>query len=322
MGRFFVLFFCLIFSFPALAADGLLKDQRLISGGTERSYDLFIPPAFQNKKKPLVIILQGHGARASMITGSMGKRNPYNVWLDIAQREGLAVVIPNGVKGSDGFRGWNDCREDARTNPDTDDVRFLRDLTAFLVHNYAVDPSRVYVTGTSNGGHLTIRMALEGQDLIAAAAPVVAAMPAKSQCRAGPGKVPILFINGTEDPIMPYAGGLVGKKKNARQSDRGSVFSVNDSVLWWIKHNGAESNKPEIFSFPDHDPDDDSTAVKYMYHGPVPVALIKVTGGGHTEPSLSHHYRSFYTMFVGPQNKDFEMAEEVWAFFKDKRKNP
>lgn len=94
-------------------------------------------------------------------------------------------------------------------------------------------------------------------------------------------------------------------------------MSVEDSVSWWVENNGADV-KSSVSAFTDRDPKDGSTAEKYYYPGSFPVALIKVKGAGHTEPSLTRHYRALYRWLVDGQNRDFETAEEVWSFFKDK----
>ena len=312
----FVLLFCLLISLPALAKrDGLHADQIFIHDGVERLYDLYVPPGYEKTRMPLVVILHGHGGNAQMVTR---KRNPspYKAWLDIADREGLILLLPVGVKSPDGWRGWNDCRGDSKVLPSTDDVGFLRSLIHMTIRQKHADPARVYVTGTSNGAFMTLRMALEAQDLVAAAAPVVAAMAGKSECMAGSKKVPILFMDGTADPLVHYEGGYVGSKKDGQK--RGLTLSIPDSVAWWVRHNGAAS-KPAFSKFPDKDPDDDSTVEKYVYGGKAPVVLIKMIGAGHTEPSLRWHYGWLYTMIVKKQNKDIEMAEEVWSFFRDKR---
>lgn len=233
----------------------------------------------------------------------------------MAKRERLVLAFPDGAVSPDKRQGWNDCRKDATTNPSSDDVGFLRALIERMVREHHADPAQVYVTGTSNGGFMSLRMAVEAPDLIAASAPVAAAMPAVNECATGRERIPVLFINGTEDPLVKYAGGFVFNNKG----DRGSSLPVEESVAWWVRHNGA-ADRPVFSLFPDTDPDDGSTAEKYVYSGPAPVVLIKVTGGGHTEPSLTRHYRPLFRMIVKRQNKDFEMAEEVWSFFKDQRK--
>ena len=52
-----------------------------------------------------------------------------------------------------------------------DDVGFISALIEELVADYQVDPSRVSVTGFSNGAMMTFRLACELSGKIAAAAP-------------------------------------------------------------------------------------------------------------------------------------------------------
>ncbi len=308
----FLVFLFMYVSVRALDLDGYTKGRFLVSGGIKRTYDLYVPHAKPHGKRPLVLVIHGHTGSAQKI---INEHNPNRAWLDVAQRENFIVVIPNGLVGPDGFTGWNDCRKDNTTNTNVDDLGFIKLLIQTLVQEQEVDPARVYVTGTSNGGHLSLRLAMEAPELIAAAAPVVASMPAINECTPSQKPVPVLFINGTEDPLLPFEGGQVGKK--TKTENRGTVMSVEDSISWWVENNGADV-KSSVSAFADRDPKDGSTAEKYSYSGSSPVALIKVKGAGHTEPSLSYHYRALFRFIVDGQNRDFETAEEVWAFFKDK----
>lgn len=296
----------------ALDLDGYASELALVSGGLERTYDVYAPPTETKRKRPLVVVLHGYTGSAKKI---MKNNNPNRAWLDVALCENFIVAIPNGLAGPKGFPSWNDCRKDNTRNTDADDLAFIKALIQTLIREHQADPSRVYVTGTSNGGHMSLRLALEAPDIIAAAAPIVAAMPQSSECKPMGRPVSILFINGTYDPILPYGGSQADK--NAKKSDGGTVLPVEDSVAWWVRNNGADTD-PVITKFRDADLKDGGMVLKYFYPGPAPVALIKVTGGGHTEPSLSHHYGALYRLIVDGQNRDFETAEEVWQFFKDK----
>ena len=53
---------------------------------------------------------------------------PYKVWLNIAQQENIILIVPNGTN-----KGWNDCRNDASGNPNSDDVLFTKNLIDFAL---------------------------------------------------------------------------------------------------------------------------------------------------------------------------------------------
>jgi polyhydroxybutyrate depolymerase len=302
------------------AVSGLLKDQIMVSDGYRRTYDLYLPGKILNKAVPLILLLHGHRGDADVMTGENGKRAPYKVWLSIAEREGLILLIPDGEYGSDNYRGWNDCREDARTNPPTDDVKFLDTLVDVVSEQYPVDPGRVYASGTSNGGNMVYRLAQEAGDKYKAVAAIVAAMPEKNKCSGPERPISVLIMNGTQDPILPYAGGGVGRRKSDKE-ERGSVLSAAESVEYWATNNGI-SSRPSVKDYPDINTKDGSTVrVKHYVGGRdnTEVVLYEIRGGGHTEPSRHEHYRRLYSYIVGKQNKDIEMAEEVWRFFARNR---
>ena len=291
------------------------KDQKLKIDGVERSYDLYVPDT-ASAKRPLVLLLHGHVGSARLMEGRFGVPAPYTRWLELAKQNDMLVAIPNGEKGSDRKRGWNDCRADAKTNPTTDDVKFLLAMIEAIDHEHPVDQSRIYANGTSNGGNMVIRLALEVPEYFAAVAAVVANHPGKSECHDKRVPISVLFMNGTADPLMPYKGGQVGKDKHAR----GAVLSTAESVDYWVKLDGTKS-QPVVYRFPDVDPEEKSTVVRYSYTGGrdnTEVVLYEIVNGGHSEPSKREKYRWLYKHIAGNQNHDIEMADEVWGFFEDK----
>ncbi len=290
---------------PALFA-GLQFDQLL--GG--RTYHFYAPPRSVTERRPLVLLLHGNGGSADQIIGRNGKAAPFKRWLDIASRERLFLLIPNGTASEGASQGWNDCRGDATSNPTVDDVSFL--LSALQeVTPQGVDVNQVFATGISNGGHLSLRLAIEHPEVFHAVAPVVATMPAASECAAPTKPVSVFFLNGTEDPILPYDGGFV-----SNSGARGSVLSTRASVDVWRSVNGV--TEPEIErALPDIAKDDGCTLTDFSSRSAWPtVRLLRGDKGGHTEPSLTERYGSAFLLVVGRQNKDLEMADEVWTFFK------
>lgn len=45
---------------------------------------------------------------------------------------------------------------------------------------------------------------------------------------------------------------------------------------------------------------------------------MKIEGGGHAEPSRPRRDPAMLNRFPGRQNGDREVAEQAWAYFKDK----
>jgi polyhydroxybutyrate depolymerase len=290
--------------------------QRFTHEGIERIY-LVRAPANGKPPVAIVVMLHGHTGSAEQLTGRSGKPAPYRQWNAIADREGLLLVAPQGVDGGDGKAGWNDCRADADSNPDIDDVAFIAAIIAAVHRDHRVSTGRVYVLGSSNGGQMALRMAIERPDMITAAAAIVASMPAHSECAAPTRFVPVLFINGTEDPLMPFKGGSVGEDT----FQRGSVLSTPASVDLWAKLAGAVSTL-EATPMPDLSAEDNSRVFREthaMRHGQPAVVLYRIEGGGHVEPSRKERYPRWLSRWLGAQNADIEMADEAWAFFRGQR---
>jgi polyhydroxybutyrate depolymerase len=313
MKRWLVIFALLVLvgSVAAEVAPGFVHRTHL-HDGIQRSY-LLRTPSGGSPPKAIVVMLHGHAGSAEQLTGRSGKPAPYRRWNAIADREGLLLVAPQGVDGGDGKSGWNDCRADADSNPTTDDAAFIAAVVTALRREYAVPSNRVYVLGTSNGGNMALRMAIERPDMIAAAAAIVASMPSRSECAAPTRAVPMLFMNGTDDPLMPFAGGQVGKDR----FQRGSVLSAEASVALWARLAGAAST-PRTTALPDRNTADGSRVMRKVHanaQGRNVVMLYRIEGGGHLEPSRTQRYPRWLTRILGRQNGDIEMAEEVWAFF-------
>ncbi len=313
MKRWLVIFAVLILVGSVAARSAPEFEQRSYGHeGIARTYLLRAPA---NGKPPaaIVVMLHGHTGSAERLTGSNGTPAPYRQWNAIADRENLLLVAPQGLKGGDGKSGWNDCRANAQSNPRSDDVAFINGIVTTLRREYRVASNRVYVLGSSNGGQMALRMAIERPDMITAAAAIIASMSARSECAAPTRFVPVLFMNGTEDPLMPFEGGSVGD--DAFQ--RGSVLSTQASVDLWAKLSGT-SSIPEATPMPDLSTEDNSRVFREthaMRSGRPVAVLYRIEGGGHLEPSRKARYPRWLSRWLGAQNADIEMAEEIWAFF-------
>lgn len=289
--------------------DMLITDQTIDVAGEQRSYHLYLPDT--PSSAPVVILFHGNSGSSDQLLGLNGRIAPYKVWLDVAKRENVILVVPDGLSGSNGKQGWNDCRTDAPTNPTSNDVAFISELIDFIQTNHASSTSKVYAHGTSNGGHMVMRLAEEIPQELNAVAFIAASKPANSQCAESTLPLSALIMNGTGDPITPHEGGQI-------DSGRGEVLSVRGTITYWVNRNQTETTPVES-DVADTNQNDASTVKRYSYQNGSNQTVVEnyeVINGGHTEPSIDQRYSSIFRLIVGNQNGDLEMAETVWQFFQ------
>jgi polyhydroxybutyrate depolymerase len=228
-----VLYFLALFSLPATiwARDwqpsSKLPLHTLKVDGLERSFLVYVPPGYKGKEKlPLVIALHGGGKG----DGEKAAKN-YD-FSALARRQRFITVYPNGI---DAY--WRDGRgytHRGESGESVDDVAFISALIDHFVQNKGADPKRVYVTGISNGGMMTLRLGCEIAPKLAAIAPVIANTPKNIYGHCQPGaSLPVLIMNGTEDPLMPWDGGHV----HLFRKKMGEVVSTDETLRFWVSHN-------------------------------------------------------------------------------------
>lgn len=292
---------------PSTKSGVLLQNQTFSVSGIDRNYHIYLPEV--KTDSPVVMLLHGNSGSSDQILGILPVKSPFKLWLDIAERENLILVVPDGLTGPNGKQGWNDCRNDAPTNPVADDVTFLSSLIDSVQQTYATSNSNVFSVGISNGALMTMRLADEIPQKISAVALVVASRPVNSECPNSDIPLPVLIMNGTADPILPYYGGQI-------KGNRGDVYSTPETVEYWINRNSTDIIPLETI-IEDKDPNDESTTKRFTYlngQNNTVIEHYEVLNGGHTEPSIAERYGPIYSMIVGNQNGDFEMAEEIWRF--------
>ncbi len=177
---------------------------------------------------PLIVALHGGGGNgASMIAR----------WADQARRAGVIVVAPDGIGRNDRMGTWNAggcCGEAASRG--VDDIAFVAAVIDDVARRTAVDPRRIYITGFSNGGMLTHRVAIALGNRIAAAAVVSGAMFGDEPRAVAP--VPMLVIHGEHDDVVPFAGGNSPKGFVGRMQSR-PFLATRRSVDAWRTTNGC-----------------------------------------------------------------------------------
>lgn len=277
--------------------------------GVKRSYTAQLPA---KKPAPLVVVLHGKTQRgADMVART--------AWPQLARREGLAVVFPDGLN-----HAWADARTKAgpalRGPPEgTDDVAFIAKLIEKLVADGTADAKRVYVTGISNGGAMAMTLACARADLLAAAASVIMNLTDEAAVTCHPSRpLPILIMNGTADPLVPYEGG-----RGSGYYAADGFWSTDETLAFWRKLNGCDADELTEADLPDRSPTDQSTVTRISSRCPAghDVVLYRVNRGGHRMPGFAPDARfpKVATGLLGPQNSDIDGAETMWAFFSQFR---
>lgn len=272
--------------------------------GRERLALLHVPPVLdETKPAPLVFAFHGGGGTAAN-TLSLTKLH------ELADREGFLVVFPQGIGNS-----WNDGRVTQVSQAHregVDDLAFIDALLARLLETRRIDPKRVFATGISNGGMFTHHLAANRAEKFAAIAPVVGGITKPFHERFKPAAaVSVLIIQGTDDPLVPYAGGQVLPR---RKEDRGSIISTDEAVRLWVNANACQqASAPTMLA--DADPADGCQTEVTQWKGGrdgSEVRLYQVKGGGHTWPDGPQYLPE---AIIGRVTHDFD-SQAIWDFFK------
>lgn len=293
---FFLLLTAGVLITPARAQQNI--SAQLNHAGRERTYQVHLPRGHETRKPaPLVLALHGGGSQGR----SMINLTRFN---QLADQHGFVVAYPDGE-----FRRWNDGRQsgvaDSRM---VDDVGFLSALIDTLAREYGIDRGRVYATGISNGGFMSLRLACDLADKITAIAPVAATMGRDLSARCKPSQpVSVLLIAGTEDPLVPYEGGRVQVRGG------GAIVSADAAVERWVEINGCKA--PPAIEDLLNTADDGTRTRRSTYPGCVQgseVVFLRIEGGGHTWPGGSQYLP---VARIGRASRDFDASEEIWWFF-------
>lgn len=272
----------------------------------ERSFEIYIPANYSDKLSyPVVFILHGGGGSAKGLIRTTNSR--FN---ELADENGFIAVYPNGIEKS-----WNDGARDSvgiARKLNINDVGFFEKMLENLDAEYNIDTKNIFVCGISNGGFMAQRLAFELSDKIKGIGVVAANLSKVLERQKYPeNPVSVIFINGTDDPIVPYNGGevCVFRKK------RGEIFSVVETITIWKKINAC-TQETEQYVYPDTANNDNCNAIKSEWINPenpkLKVAAVTIKNGGHTWPGTR---RNLPKWLVGNTNKDMNGCDEIWNFF-------
>jgi polyhydroxybutyrate depolymerase len=271
-----------------------------VFGGVSRNYTIYVPPTYDpSQPTPLVLALHGRPDSGYGIAYLLDMN-------ETARLNNFIVVYPDGVEQS-----WNYTRgfPEYDVNP-LDDTAFLKTLIDDLSLDLNIDRQRVYVTGFSNGGFMTQRLACEAYDTFAAFAVIGATVTNGfvEICEGSP-PVHIMFIHGTHDESIPW-GGL------AREDGLVITWSVFDSLTFWATHNhcNPEQSTQEPLAQSGQSPD--TSLILFTLGGcedNTDIPFYIVEGGGHNIPGVPDRLDSDR---FGAVNMDMRAPDTIWEFFQ------
>lgn len=191
-----------------------------------------------------------------------------------------------------------------KSSSNVDDVAFFTQMLDALGNKFSVDNARIYAVGLSEGGFMSMRLGCALGDRIAAVGTVGAAMPKTMICL--PQRpVPMVMINGTSDPVVPYGGGT---EKNMSLA----TLSAEDSAKSWARIDHCQE-KPEKSKLPEHGKGGMETKVD-TYDGcqqNAQVVLYSIKGAGNTWPGGEQYEPE---NAIGKTSNDLDGNQVIWSF--------
>lgn len=269
--------------------DYILIHEKMQVDQVEREYIIFQPKVI--KQNVILIGLHGRGGTGEELMW----KTEFN---QLAEKEGFLIVYPFGLN-----KAWVDGRKLPDEDSRADDEKFLLTLKEKLQKEFGI--RKFFLFGYSNGGFMTQKMAFKYPDSFSGYASVVSTISENLSKEKPKQPVPVLFINGTEDPIVPYKGGMI-------QGNRGNVLAAEDTVKHWVKWNKC-SVKPDAEII-----NQQTDGVKVFSHtytnckSGKPVRFLKLEGAGHGWPGKLEEEKPGFGKFTSEINAN----EEIWKFFK------
>ncbi|MFA5141065.1 MAG: PHB depolymerase family esterase [Elusimicrobiota bacterium] len=277
---------------------GASEPRKLIHAGEGRTYLLHIPKGLKTPA-PIVVVLHGGGGRGRGMERLSG-------FSRLADEEGFIAAYPDGLG-----RNWYDGREGDISDAHRlkrDDAGFIEAMLDAISLEHPVDPKRVYATGISNGAFFSHYLAAVLPGRFAAIAPVVGGLADPFHKVFNPLRpVSVLMIQGTRDPLVPYKGGDVARK-------RGRLIPTEEAARLWAKANGCQGS-PQEEILPDQDPEDGCLLKRRVWQGCKAggaVELLVMEGAGHTWPS---GFQYLPKRVIGRVCRELD-SSTLWRFFK------
>ena len=271
---------------------------------SDRTFLLHVPPDYTTKTPlPLVVVLHGafnSGSQTETETGFSA----------LADTKRFLVAYPEGIGIFGLFQHWNagHCCGKAASSQ-VDDVSFVAEVISNVRQRFAVDPTRIYMAGMSNGGMLTYRFVTERTGDLAAAAVVSAAIGSTTDNGMQPWHLqqpeksfPIIGFHGLADETIPFNTVPVPTTNGKRL-----FLPVTDAIDFWQNANDCEATPVASIS--------NNGSVKHLAwkncQEGSSLEFVLLKGWGHQWPA------PFFTSQLAADHplRGFNATKQIWEFF-------
>ncbi|KAK4160279.1 putative feruloyl esterase C [Cladorrhinum sp. PSN259] len=178
-----------------VTASSTTTPLRITSNSKNREFFVRLPPNYDSSHPyRLILTLHALGGQASQVVAGTGGYVPYYGLPPLANDTTNAIfVVPNGLNN-----GWG--------NQNGEDVAFIRQVISTVESDLCVDQDLRFSTGFSYGAAMSYSLACSlGNEIRAVAA--LSGNPQISGCAAGSEPVAYYGQHGTQDQVLPIAGG-------------------------------------------------------------------------------------------------------------------
>lgn len=201
---------------------------------------------------------------------------------DYARTSGTILVYPNGIDGR-----WT-ISPSLSKGPD--DTTFLLTLINNLYAGGLLDRQKIFLAGFGSGGKMALQFACDHADTIAGVAAISAQLLKEDATHCHPSRpVPLLLINGTADPRMPYQGGKI-----EREGEQEILASTEETLAPFAQAADCSSQPRSVTPLVDRRPEDGSRPFLEKFNQcRVPIELLRIEGGGHALPGRRNASNTF-----------------------------
>ncbi len=307
-----------------------------------RTFEYYIPSSCNvtNNATPVPLLFSFHG---------LGSSGPGQIDLTkfdaLADAEGFIAVYPDATALDEHDSRWSDCMTANNwTLPGltgsnimwncgaingtpiaplqycagVDDVGFTADIVDWFEANYAINTSRIYATGMSNGAMFSYYLAFNLAGVFAGIGPVTGPMDLNlGNATTTPAPTTVIAIRSPTDPIIPEAGECTPEGRPVHMCNNFG-YSTPDTITYWREVNNTTTG-PVTTVWTDDDIDG-STITRSVYSegtNGTRVVLFWETGSvggydiGHTWPGGPQYTVAYY---IGSVSYQIDGSAQIWKY--------